>query len=101
VTTVLAVTRGDVADYVNDLVWVYTCLIFLYVVVMMLFSAGFRPSYARWTDALLDFLRETCEPYVRIFRRVLPTMAGLDFSPLVALIVLRIVGSIVVSIIRG
>jgi YGGT family. len=44
-------------------------------------------------------LASVCEPYVGLFRRLLPPIAvgsaGLDLSPLVALVVLQIVASIV------
>jgi YggT family protein len=36
-----------------------------------------------------------------VFRRFIPSMGGLDLSPLLALIVLYIVRSIVVSLING
>lgn len=44
-------------------------------------------------------LGSICEPYVGLFRRVVPTLSvgggGLDLSPVVALLVLRIVGNLV------
>ena len=56
-----------------------------------------RVPYSRWSDAVLGFLRDVCEPYLRIFRRFIPMIGPLDFSPIVALLVLQIVGNIVVS----
>ena len=97
----LAVTRGDVASYLDDLIWVYTLVIFAYIVVQIALNMGFRPPYARWTDAVLEFLRETVEPYLRIFRRVIPPLGPLDLSPWVAVIVLRVVGSLLTGLIRG
>jgi pyrroline-5-carboxylate reductase len=49
--------------------------------------------------AILDFLRDVSEPYLRIFRRLPLRLGAFDFSPIVALLVLRIVGGIVVSLI--
>ena len=96
-----AVTRHDVADYVSAVFFVYIALIFIYILLMMLFSFGMRMPYARWTDAVLNFLRDVCDPYLRLFRKFIPSLGGLDFSPLLALIVLYIVRSIVVSLING
>jgi YggT family protein len=96
-----AVTRHDVAAYVSAIFFVYIALIFIHILLMMLFSFGMRTPYARWTDAVLNFLRDVCEPYLRLFRRFIPSMGGLDLSPLLALIVLYIVRSIVVSLING
>lgn len=40
------------------------------------------------------------EPMLRPIRRVLPPLAGLDFSPLVLVIVIQIVESLLTSILR-
>jgi YggT family protein len=94
---ILATTRTSIADYLSTLIYVYTLLIILYIVVNLLFAAGIRPPYSRTTDRLLGFLRDICEPFLRIFRRVLPQFGGLDFSPMVAIFALYIVNIVVVQ----
>src|SRR5205085_972402 len=84
----LATVRGDIANYVSTLIYVYIILIFIYVLLNLLFSTGVHPPYARWSDAVLKFLRDVCEPWLRIFRRFIPTMGMFDFSPMIAIIVL-------------
>jgi YggT family protein len=101
VILLLADARETVAEYVYALVTVYTLLIFAYIVVSLIFSFGVRMPYGRWSDAVLGFLRDVCEPYLRIFRRFIPALGPLDVSPIVAIIVLRVVGGIVVGLIRG
>jgi YggT family protein len=96
---VLAVSK--VANYVSALFYVYIALIFLYILLNMLFSFGMRTPYSRWTDAVLNFLRDVSEPYLRLFRKVIPQMGAFDFSPMVAIIVLYIVRYLVVKIISG
>jgi YggT family protein len=76
---------------------VYTILIFVFIVIQLLFAAGLRPPYSRTTDAVLGFLRDVCEPYLRIFRRVIPSFGGFDFSPILAIFTLQIINSIVVQ----
>ena len=99
---ILASARTDIADYLSTLIYVYTLLIVLYIVVQLLFAAGLRPPYSRTTDAILGFLRDVCEPFLRIFRRLLPSFGGFDFSPIVGIISLGIFNSIVVQgIIHG
>lgn len=98
---VLADTRGTIADYVNALFTVYLILIFAYIVVSIVFSVGVRVPYNRTTNAIFDFLRQVVEPYLNIFRRVLPNFGPLDLSPMVATFVLLIVWRIVVSLIEG
>jgi YggT family protein len=94
---ILASARTQIADYLSTLIYVYTLLIVLYIVVQLLFAVGFRPPYSRATDAVLTFLRDVCEPYLRIFRRILPSFGGLDFSPILAIFVLQIINSLVVE----
>jgi YggT family protein len=94
---VVASARTQIADYLSVLIYVYTLIIFLYIVVQLLFAAGFRPPYSRTFDAVLSFLRDVCEPFLRIFRGILPSFGGLDFSPMIAIISLQLVNSIVVQ----
>jgi YggT family protein len=98
---VLATARHDVARYVDALFTVYLICIFAYVVISIMYSVGIRPPYSRWWNAIVEFLRQVVEPYLRIFRRFLPMFGPLDLSPMVATIVLIIVWRIVVSAIEG
>jgi YggT family protein len=97
----LAVTRNDVADYVETLFLIYTILIF----VRVLMSWFTRIPYNTVLNAVLEFVRETTDPYLLLFRRFVPMVrigpGALDLSPIVAIIVLQIVARIVVGIIRG
>ena len=96
-----ALTRNNIADYVNALFGVYILLIFVYILLNLMFSLGLRPPYSRWTDAVLNFLRDVSEPYLRLFRRFIPPIGMFDLSPLVAIIVLYFVRTIVVNAISG
>jgi uncharacterized protein YggT (Ycf19 family) len=93
----LASARTQIADYLSTLIYVYTLLIILYIVLQLLFSVGIRPPYSRTLDAVLGFLRDICEPFLRLFRRVLPSFGGLDFSPILAIFTLQILNSLVVN----
>jgi YggT family protein len=95
-----AITRGDVADYVAAFFRVYSLLILAYIVLSLVFAFA-RLPYSRVLTAIFEFLREVAEPLLRPFRRILPSMGPFDFSPILALLALGIVGSIVVSLIRG
>ena len=96
-----AVTRVDIANYVSTLFLIYTILIFI----RMLMSWFTRIPYNRVLNAVLEFVRETTDPYLNLFRRFVPMVrigpGALDLSPIVAIIVLSIVGRIVVSLIHG
>ena len=96
-----AITRVDIGNYVDALFLVYILLIFVYILVNLLFSFGLRPPYSRWTDAILSFLRDVCEPYLGLFRRFIPPIGMFDLSPMVAIIVLYFVRALVVNAIQG
>jgi YggT family protein len=96
-----ASVRVDIANYVSDLFGVYIAMILIYILANLVFAFGLRPGYSRGLDLLLGFLREVCEPYLRIFRRLIPGMGMMDFSPIIGIIVLGVLSSIVVSLIRG
>ncbi len=98
---VLASARTEIADFVGALITVYTLIILAYIVTNLIFAFGARPGYYRWLDAVLTFLRDVSEPYLRIFRRFIPPLGPLDLSPIVAILVLQIVGSLLVNLIRG
>ena len=98
---VAAITRGDIANYVQALFLVYILLIFVYILFNMMFSLGLRPPYSRFTDAVMNFLRDVCEPYLRIFRRFIPPIGMFDLTPMIAIILLYVVETIVVNAIRG
>lgn len=93
---ILASARTDVAGLLSAVIYVYTILIFVYIVTNWLFAAGLRPPYNRATSSILQFLRDTCEPFLRLFRRVIPPLGGFDFSPILAIFVLQLVNSVVV-----
>lgn len=97
----LAVTRAGVANYVDDLFLVYILLIFVYILLNMMFSLGLRPPYSRWTDMVMNFLRDVCEPYLRIFRRFIPPIGMFDFTPMIAIIVLIILRTVLHNLIAG
>jgi YggT family protein len=97
----LATTRGDIAAYVGDLFYVYWIIVIAYIVVQWYLGFGGRVPYSRWSSALLTFLREVVEPYLRIFRRFIPPLGGLDLSPMLAIFLLFFMRGIVVNLIAG
>ncbi len=93
----LATARTEIAGVLSAIIYVYEILIIVHIVVQLLFAAGLRPPYSRASNAVLQFLRETVEPFLRLFRRLLPGLGGWDFSPILALISLQLINSIVVE----
>jgi YggT family protein len=93
-------SRDDIADYVNTLALVYLVLIFIRIIMSWIP----RIPYNRFLAGFLKFVTDVTDPYLNIFRRILPPVrlgpGALDLSPIVATFVLIILSSIVTSAIR-
>ena len=92
--------REQIADFLATLIWVYTLVVIGWVITSFVFAMGVRVPYSRILNAVLDFLRDTVEPYLRIFRPLPLRVGPLDLTPIVAILALQIVGGIVVGLIR-
>ena len=99
-TVLQATVRNDIADFLGALLTVYVILILAYIVLNLLFAFGARPPYSRTLDAVLGFLRDVSEPYLGLFRRFIPPLGPIDISPIIAILVLQIVGGIIIGAIR-
>ncbi len=98
---VLATARESIADFLQAVLVVYLILIFAYIITSLILAFGGRIPYSRWSSAVLGFLRDVCEPYLGIFRRFIPPIGPIDVSPIVAILVLQIVGFFLIGLIRG
>lgn len=96
-----AITRQDVGDYVYTLALVYLVLIFIRIILSWIP----RIPYNRWLAAFIKFVTDVTDPYLNLFRRILPPVrmgpGALDLSPIVATFVLIIVSSLLADLIRG
>ncbi len=99
--TAAAITRSDISDYVYVLFFVYIVVIFIRV----LLSFVPRMPYNRTLAAVVQFVHDTTDPYLNLFRRVLPPIGGgnfaLDLTPMIAIFALFIAQWLVVGLIRG
>ncbi len=97
----LAITRDDVADYVAALFLVYIILILIRVLMSWIPRMPYNPTLR----SVLDFITDTTDPYLNLFRRIIPPIGGggfgLDLSPMIGIIVLVILRGLVVALIAG
>ena len=83
-------------NFVNALTTVYTLLIIVYILMSWL-QLPYNPVIA----TVRRFLHDTVEPYLNIFRRMIPPIGMFDISPIVALIVLIAIREIVINLIAS
>lgn len=92
-----AVGREEIADYVSALFLVYLILIFARIVLSFVPRMPYNPTLRK----VVDFIHEVTDPYLNLFRRVIPPLGPLDLSPILAIFLLYIVEAVVVGVIRG
>ena len=82
-----AILLADWVTSVQNFVEVFTLVYFLLIFAYILLS-WIRLPYSIWLSRIQRFLYDVCDPYLRLFRRVLPPLGPLDLSPMLAVIVL-------------
>lgn len=94
----------DVRVLIVFAVGVYRDLIFLHIIINLIlgFSQAGPPS---WIRPVISFVHDACEPFLRLFRGILPGVRmggmGFDLSPIIAFIVLYIVEVILQRVLLG
>ena len=89
----LADAIGSVENFVHVFIAVYVLMIFAYIL-----TSWIRMPYSPWLNRIQRFLYDVCEPYLRLFRRILPPLGPLDLSPIIAIIALGIVDQLVSAV---
>ena len=88
-------TGVALANILSRVIWLYGLLIIAYVLM----------SWVPVKGALYDVYRvlgSVVEPYLKLFRRIIPPIGMVDISPIVALIALQLVGRALVGLLaRG
>ena len=93
--TLLADSITQAETFVNVFIVVYTIVLLAYVLMSWL-----RLPYSPWLNRIQRFLYDVSEPYLRLFRRVLPSMGPLDLSPMIAIIVLGLLDRVLIRILE-
>jgi len=87
---VLADVRTWARGFLEVFIEVYILLIIAYILSSWV-RAGYSPTFAR----VVRFLHDTCDPYLRLFRRVIPPIGPLDVSPILAIVVLGVIRQLI------
>ena len=90
---VLADAISSIGNFVDVFILVYILLIFAYIL-----TSWIRMPYSPWLNRIQRFLYDVCEPYLRIFRRILPPLGPIDLSPIVAIFSLYVIRAVLMTI---
>jgi YggT family protein len=84
---------SSIQNFITVFISVYVLVIFAYIIMSWV-----RLPYSPWLNRIQRFLYDVCDPYLRIFRRLLPSFGAFDFSPIVAVLALFLIDRVVNSI---
>jgi YggT family protein len=84
---------SSVENFIHVFIAVYVLMIFGYIL-----TSWIRLPYSPWLNRVQRFLYDVCEPYLRLFRRILPQMGPLDLSPIIAIIALGVIDQLVATL---
>ena len=84
---------SSVENFIHVFIAVYVLMIFGYIL-----TSWIRLPYSPWLNRVQRFLYDVSEPYLRLFRRVLPPLGPLDLSPIVAIIALGVIDQLVATL---
>jgi uncharacterized protein YggT (Ycf19 family) len=84
---------SGIESFLRVFVYVYSLLILAYII-----TSWVRLPYSVWLNRIQRFLYDVCDPYLRMWRRVLPTFGPLDLSPVVGVAALYVLLAVVTNI---
>lgn len=74
---------------------IYLFFIFIWIIMTWLISFGLVPAYSRFVSGLMEFLHRITEPALGRIRRIIPAIGGMDFSPLVLILLIYFVRDLI------
>ena len=83
----------SVESFLQVFVYIYSLLILAYII-----TSWVRMPYSVWLNRIQRFLYDVCDPYLRMWRRVLPSFGPLDLSPVIAVVALNILLAVAINI---
>lgn len=81
------------ANVLLTLIHFYSVLILIYCLMSWIPRGA-----SGWVEDIRSVLASICEPYLGLFRRIIPPIAMIDFSPVIAILVLELLGSLIRAI---
>ncbi|HZT84967.1 MAG TPA: YggT family protein [Gaiellaceae bacterium] len=86
---------SSVETFINVFLILYGLVILVYII-----TSWLRLPYSPTLNRIQRFLYDVCEPYLRLFRRLLPATGAIDFSPMLALLALGVIDRFLVWVLN-
>ncbi|BAY18402.1 hypothetical protein NIES21_42490 [Anabaenopsis circularis NIES-21] len=78
----------------NTFIQLYTALLFIRVLLTWFPTIN-------WYNQPFSALSQITDPYLNVFRSIIPPLGGIDISPMLAILLLQVVGQVVGSLAGG
>lgn len=85
---------GLLAQTLGTFVQIYLILMFIRILL------SWFPNI-NWYDPPFSVLSQLTDPYLNIFRSIIPPLGGIDFSPIIAIFALQFVAQILTGLLSG
>ncbi len=83
-----------IASSIAQFLQIYTVLLIIRVLLTWF------PT-VEWGSAPFSWLSQITDPYLNLFRSIIPPLGGMDLSPMLAILLLQVVGSILPGLLGG
>ena len=82
------------ADTLSTFVSIYLVLMFIRILL------SWFPN-VNWYDPPFSVLSQLTDPYLNIFRSIIPPLGGIDFSPIIAIFALQFAAQLLTGLLSG
>ena len=79
---------------INALFWIFYVLLFANIVLSWVRVSPYHPTWG----PIVRFITGVTEPILNPIRRLMPSMGGLDFSPMVVLLLARVLQGVIINL---
>jgi YggT family protein len=82
-------------ELINGLLGFYQLLIIVAVIINLLAALNILNTYNRGVFVLMNAVNRFTDPVLYQIRRIIPTLGGLDFSPVIAIFLIQVIQNII------
>jgi YggT family protein len=83
-----------IENFVSVFIGVYVLLLIAYIL-----TSWLKLPYSPTLNRIQRFLYDVCEPYLRVFRRIVPPLGPIDLSPILAIAALYLLNRLIITLI--
>jgi len=82
---------------INNIISFYSFALFSWIVISTLINFNIVNSYQPFVLRVMGFLDQIILPPIRFIRKFIPTIAGIDLSPMVLILALQLIKNILIT----